>query len=129
MPKTYEQLLKDQTSHIKPPTITIDLSHLMEEEEEEDATETMANEDNSSTTSGVTEGPEVVEDAETVDKEPESGIELFGINDGYAVTTEMEQWRNDLAAPNFYLFVCFVFFFPCAHNNYRPVRITLIWKD
>lgn len=108
MPKTYEQLLKDQTSHIKPPTITIDLSHCLMEEEEEDATETMANEDNSSTTSGVTEGPEVVEDSETVDKEQESGIELFGINDGYAVTTEMEQWRNDLAPPSFFfeIFIC-----------------------
>lgn len=85
MPKTYEQLLKDQNSHIKPPTITIDLSHLMEEE-----TETMANDDNSSTTSGVTEGPEFVEEAETVDKEQGSGIELFGVNDGYAVMTRNE---------------------------------------
>lgn len=81
MPKTYEQLLKDQTSHVKPPTIAIDLSHLMEEE----ATETVVNDDNSSTTSGVTEGPEVVEDVASADKEHESGIELFGINDGYAV--------------------------------------------
>ena len=42
--------------------------------------------DNCSTTSGVTEGPEIVDqDVESVDKEPENDIELFGVNDGYAV--------------------------------------------
>lgn len=80
MPKTYEQLLKDQNNHLKPPTISIDISHLME-----DGAETIINDDNSSTTSGVTEGPEILEDPDTVEKEQESNIELFGINDGYPV--------------------------------------------
>jgi hypothetical protein len=89
MPKTYEQLLKDQTTiPVKPPTIMIDLTHLMEDEE---ATETtVANnldDDNCSTTSGVTEGPEIVDDVESMDKEPENDIEFFGANDGYAVNS------------------------------------------
>lgn len=83
MPKTYEQLLKDQTSQSKPPAITVDVSHLMEEDVAE---KTLSdNDDNASTTSGVTEGPEIVEEPETVGKEQESNIELFGNSDGYTV--------------------------------------------
>jgi hypothetical protein len=45
---------------------------------------------NCSTTSGVTVGPEIIEivdDVESMDKEPENDIEFFGANDGYAVNS------------------------------------------
>ena len=88
MPKTYEQLLKDQTPlPVKPPTIMIDLTHLMEGEEVAEMTApNNPDDDNCSTTSGVTEGPEIVDqDVESIDKEPENDIELFGVSDGYVV--------------------------------------------
>lgn len=86
MPKTYEQLLKDQTNiPVKPPTITIDLTHLMEDEEAKETMMINNDEDNCSTASGVTEGPEIVDqDIESMDKESENEIELFGPIDGYA---------------------------------------------
>ncbi|XP_046456568.1 brefeldin A-inhibited guanine nucleotide-exchange protein 3-like isoform X3 [Daphnia pulex] len=86
LPKTYEQLLKDQTTiPVKPPTIMIDLTHLLEDEEAAETVVANNDDDNCSTTSGVTEGPEIVDqDVESVDKEPENDIELFGANDGYA---------------------------------------------
>lgn len=89
MPKTYEQLLKDQTTiPVKPPTIMIDLTHLLEDEEAAETVVANNDDDNCSTTSGVTEGPEIVDqDVESVDKEPENDIELFGANDGYAVNS------------------------------------------
>lgn len=87
MPKTYEQLLKDQTNiPVKPPTITIDLTHLMEDEEAKETMMINNDDDNCSTASGVTEGPEIVDqDIESMDKESENEIELFGPIDGYAV--------------------------------------------
>lgn len=87
MPKTYEQLLKDQTSiPVKPPTITIDLTHLMEDEEAAETIGTSNDDDNCSTASGVTEGPEMVDpDIDSIDKESEHEIELFGASDGYTV--------------------------------------------
>jgi hypothetical protein len=89
LPKTYEQLLKDQTTiPVKPPTIMIDLTHLMEDEEVAETVVANNDDDNCSTTSGVTEGPEIIDhDVESVDKEPENDIELFGANDGYAVNS------------------------------------------
>lgn len=75
MPKTYEQLLKDQNAQtIKPPTVTIDFSHLEEVEVEDHRKD----DDNHSTTSGVTEGPEALEDHDISDREVHDDIELFG---------------------------------------------------
>lgn len=116
MPKTYEQLLKDQTSHIKPPTITIDISNLMEGEIEE---ETTINDDNSSNASGVTEGPEVVEEQEPTESESECQIEFFGVNEGYAVSGNRSLPKN-IIKPTIILF----------QNYYiRLARVILIWRD
>ena len=83
MPKTYDQLVQEQTNQLKPPVITVDLSQLMEEEVAE---EKAIDNDDTSTTSGVTEGPEFVEDSESIDKGQESSIELFGNSDAYTVS-------------------------------------------
>lgn len=75
MPKTYEQLLKDQNAHtVKPrPVVAFDFSQL----EEKDA-EDKKDEDSLSTASGLTEGPEAIEEIDASERNIDGDIELFG---------------------------------------------------